>query len=372
MKIQILKNIDATFGRLLDFFWVLSRFPQELPTEPRQVLLIRPGGIGDAVLLIPMIKALAEQFPDCQIHVLAEKRNARVFDFCPCISALFCYDRLSDWLAVWNNTYDVVIDTEQWHRLSALFGRLIGGRFLVGFGTNDRVRLLSRAVDYDLDRYEVFSFLSLLAPWGIELPVGLEDHFLELPERGRGKIHALLANCPAEEYIALCPGGSRPEKSWEEDRFVELARRLSAEGFCCVVLGGTGDVAVASRVADAGQGLCLAGKTSLFESAVALQMSKAVVANDTGLLHLAAGLGRPTVGIFGPSNPKKWGPRGESHRMLWQNLDCAPCSTYGVMPDCSFGFRCLLEIDVDAVLESVLDLVGVGPEGSDDREGDVL
>ncbi len=338
-------------------FGLLFRTSLVVPAVPNQVLFIRPGGIGDAVLLIPTIKAFRNRFPDCHVDVLAEKRNVRVFNFCADVKNVFCYDRFSDWPQVRQRHYDVVVDTEQWHRLSALFGRLFGGPVLVGFGTNDRGRLLNCAVDYDLDRYEAFSFLSLLTPWGIEAPAKLEMPFLTPPERGRENIYSLLANSPEGEFIALCPGGSRPEKSWEAGRFVELARKFAAEGLRYVVLGGSDDVAVASRVADAGQGVCLAGKTSLFESAVALQMSKAVVANDTGLLHLAAGLGRPTVGIFGPSNPKKWGPHGESHRVLWQNLDCAPCSCYGAMPDCSFEVRCLCEIDVETVLESVLALV---------------
>lgn len=350
---RFLKCFDATLGALAVSFWPVTGGGAFLPSKPKSVLFIRPGGIGDAALLIPAIKELRERFPTSRIDVLAEQRNARVFDFCPVITDVFCYDRPSDWCRIWRRRYDLVIDTEQWHRLSALFGRVIGGGFLVGFGTNNRARLLNRAIDYDLDRYEAFSFLSLLAPLGVDLAGEIQTPFLELVDEGRENIESRLAGLPSGPRVALCPGGSRPEKSWGEDRYAELARQLADQGVFPVVLGGPGDAAASARIAAAGDGLNLAGETTLFESVVALQRCNVVVANDTGLLHLAFGLDTPTVGLFGPSDPGKWGPRGGRHRVIWKHPLCAPCARYGNMPDCTQEVRCLQDIGVDNVLDAV-------------------
>jgi len=357
MKIAFLKLLDASVGRLLSSLCFVLKKRSTLPENLQAALFIRPGGIGDATLLAPAVNVFKRRFPGCRVDVLAEKRNSKVFDLCPGVSQVFCYDQLADWIQLWKRQYDVIIDTEQWYRLSAVIGRLIGGQFLVGFGTNNRRRLLNRVIIYDLDRYEASSFLSLLPPWEGDLSEEIEGPFLSLVGGGRERIDALLATRPASPCVALCPGGSRPEKSWGEARYVELARQLAGNGIFTVVLGGPDDVSVASRIADAAQGLCLAGRTSLVESAIALQECDVVVANDTGLLHLAAGLGTSTVGIFGPSNPMKWAPHGAGHRVLWNKLDCAPCARYGNISDCPRGVRCLSEISCDDVMDAVLSLL---------------
>lgn len=360
VEIETLKYLDASLGRLLAFLWPSFRGHSKIPDALCQVLFIRPGGIGDATLLIPTIKAFTQHFPDCTLDVLAEKRNVRVFDFCQGIANIYCYDCPSDWLKIWRKHYDVVIDTEQWYRLSTLFGRLFGGRCVIGFGTNERRRLLSRAINYEANCYEARNFLSLLAPWEIELPEKIDAPFLNLAEEGRGCINELLAEIPTSRFVTLCPGGSRPEKFWSIARFAELASKLHNVGLYCVVLGGPDDLTGASRVAEAGQGLCLAGRTSLFESALVLKQSRLVVANDTGLLHLAVGLARPTVSLFGPSNACKWAPCGELDRVISLNLPCSPCSHFGAMPECPSGWRCLSGIDVDTVFSEVMALYREG------------
>jgi lipopolysaccharide heptosyltransferase II len=355
-KQTILKYFDNTLGRLAVSIWAPVQPKDNILKVPRRVLFIRPGGIGDATLLIPTIQIFTQHFPDCAVDVLAEKRNVHVFDFCQEITNVYCYDLPSDWLKIWRNHYDVVIDTEQWHRLSALFGWLLGGRCVIGFDTNERRRLLSHAIGYETNCYEALNFLSLLVPCGIEIPEKIDTPFLTLAKEVKGRIIELLAEVSSGLFVVLCPGGSRPEKSWSIAKFAELASKLHNAGLYCVVLGGPDDLADASRVAEAGQGLCLAGRTSLFESALVLKQSRLVVANDTGLLHLAVGLARPTVGLFGPSNACKWAPCGELDRVISLNLACSPCSHFGAMPECPSGWHCLSGIDVDTVFTEVMAL----------------
>ncbi|HKK00664.1 MAG TPA: glycosyltransferase family 9 protein, partial [Desulfuromonadales bacterium] len=94
MNTLFLKKIDGLIGSSLAR--LLPRPPAR--TEPAlpsivRLLLIRPGGIGDAVLLVPAVRGLREAFPGAVIHVLAERRNAAVFDLCPEADAVFRYDR---------------------------------------------------------------------------------------------------------------------------------------------------------------------------------------------------------------------------------------------------------------------------------------
>ena len=122
VNIGLMKYLDRVVGRA-----AVRCFPTAsagVARELSNVLIIRPGGIGDAVLLVPAILALKKAFPGVRITILAEKRNGAVFSLCPAVDELLLYDRAADLWTALSGTYDAVIDTEQWHRLSAVVARL--------------------------------------------------------------------------------------------------------------------------------------------------------------------------------------------------------------------------------------------------------
>lgn len=109
----------------------------------------------------------------------------------------------------------------------------------------------------------------------------------------------------------------------------------------------------------AGEGvLDLTGSCSLAATAAVIARGRALVTGDSGLLHIAAGLGTPTVSLFGPSDPRKWGPVGALHRQLQAGLPCSPCSRYGTTPPCPMAGGCLARIPVARVIAAVDDLLG--------------
>src|SRR5512134_1082000 len=120
-RIKTLKFADKTLGKLL--VSLLSKpksHTKRIPKSIERLLVIRPGGIGDAVLILPAIRAFKQRFPDCRIDIPCEKRNADVFRLSGHVNHIYLYDRGSDFLkCVSGKKYDAVIDTEQWHRLSA-------------------------------------------------------------------------------------------------------------------------------------------------------------------------------------------------------------------------------------------------------------
>ena len=153
--------------------------------------------------------------------------------------------------------------------------------------------------------------------------------------------------------MVIFPGASIPERRWGVDRFGELARRLAGEGRLVAVVGGREDIADGNIIAGV-SGLNLAGRTSLVETAAIVDRAAVLVSGDSGILHMGVGLGVPTVSLFGPGRQKKWGPRGESDRILNQELPCSPCTTFGSTPPCPYQARCLAEISVDEVFGAVM------------------
>jgi ADP-heptose:LPS heptosyltransferase len=91
----------------------------------------------------------------------------------------------------------------------------------------------------------------------------------------------------------------------------------------------------------------------LSETAAVIQKSVLLLSGDSGVLHIAMGLGVPTVSLFGPGRAGKWAPRGERHIVINKGLSCSPCTTFGTTPPCPISAQCLNDITVDEVFNAV-------------------
>jgi heptosyltransferase-2 len=145
-----------------------------------------------------------------------------------------------------------------------------------------------------------------------------------------------------EPYAVLCPGAEYgPAKRWPY--FAELAKRLPIP---TVLLGSKNDAGAAEGIG----GKNLVGKTTLDEAIDLIAGAQYVVTNDSGLMHVAAALGRPLIALFGSSSPEKTPPSSNSARVVWLKPECSPCFAR----ECPLGhFRCMREMTVDHVLAEV-------------------
>ena len=136
---------------------------------------------------------------------------------------------------------------------------------------------------------------------------------------------------------------------WPTENFHQLAHRFSVAGIAVVVVGGNEDVATCNAIVAGNRALNLAGKTNICETASVLNCSQLLVSSDSGVLHLAVGLGVPTISMFGPGIPDKWAPRGKGHVIINHELSCSPCTRFGMTPPCPIGAKCIRDISVDEV-----------------------
>jgi ADP-heptose:LPS heptosyltransferase len=351
MNIGVMKSLDAVIGR--PAVSLMARPDMKAKPDPiNTILIIRPGGIGDAVHLIPAINAIKAAYPDAVIDILAEKRNSAIFGLSTHVRHVFHYHRSAELFQVLRTIYDVVIDTEQWHRLSAVVARMTRAPLLIGYGTNERARLFTHPMPYFQDDYEIESFFRLLEPLGIE-PRKVCRPFLSVPDEATERGGALLGEIKGRVFVTVFPGASIPERQWGADKFGKVAEMLAALGVAVVVVGsgddqGQGEVIVAGTA-----GLNLAGRTSLSETAAVIQKSALLLSGDSGVLHIAVGLGVPTVSLFGPGRAGKWAPRGERHMVINKGLPCSPCTTFGTTPPCPILGQCMSDITVDEVFNAV-------------------
>jgi heptosyltransferase-2 len=159
---------------------------------------------------------------------------------------------------------------------------------------------------------------------------------------------------PKAPYLCLMPGSTWPSKAWPREHFLAVARRARMEGMEVVVLGTPDEQAICDFVAqDATRNLC--GRTSLIEAAAWLRSAWASLGNDSGLSHLAAACGTPTLALYGATDPggsTPWGPRTMALRL--DGIPCAPC----FKPTCTVpGHPCLAGIAPERAWETLRQLV---------------
>ncbi|MDD2366328.1 MAG: glycosyltransferase family 9 protein [Desulfuromonadaceae bacterium] len=349
---NILKTADFVAGRLLASIIPLPSRNFEL-SDIKRILLIRPGGIGDAALLALPISCIKKTFPDAHITILAERRNSGTFQLIPQVDKVLNYDRPGDFVEALTTKFDLVIDTEQSHRLSAVVARMVNTPFKVGFDTNERRRMFSHTVDYDMDAYEVDNFLALLEPLGVRCQIDGATQFLSVPDLSLSRAERLLKPLNSEPFMAIFPGASIEEKRWGTEKFMRVAELIASFGIKVVAVGGKDEVRQSEAIWAGGLGLNLTGLTSLAETAAVIKKSALLLSGDSGVLHIAAGLGVPTVSLFGASMVSKWAPKGDHHIVINKGLPCSPCTTFGRTPPCPINSKCMSDITVDEVFNAV-------------------
>ncbi len=196
-------------------------------------------------------------------------------------------------------------------------------------------------------------FVALAAPAGAALPA-VEPPRLEVnaADVERAMADLGIGKAPDDQVLALCPGAEYgPAKQWPTVHYAELGRRFGRLGWLIWLFGSEKDRAVCEGVAaTCKMATNLAGRTTLEQAVDLMSQADAVVSNDSGLMHVAAALDRPTVALYGSSDPGFTPPLNERHRIVSLGLDCSPC----FKRVCPLGTTaCLVDMSVDQVAEAL-------------------
>jgi heptosyltransferase-2 len=225
------------------------------------------------------------------------------------------------------------------------------GEFRHGLLTDAR-RLNEEALPRMVDR-----FCLLAEPRGVVRPAETPVPKLSAdPEASSSVRKRLGLEAPA---VALCVGAEYgPAKRWPAAHFAQLARRLGGAGVAAWILGGPADAPIGAEVAALAEGAAtdLTGRTSLAEAIDLIAAASAVVSNDSGLMHVAAALGRPVVALYGSTSPAFTPPLSPEAVILSENLSCSPCFER----TCPLGhLNCLTELAPARVWAALEPLIAV-------------
>ena len=340
----------------------------------RRILLIKPSSLGDIIHALPALSALRRRFPHAHITWLVKQEWAEILDGHPDLTDVIAtefhwhsWPRLVAQLR--RVKYDLVLDFQGLLR-SSILTWLTGASTRVGFAAgregspwwySNRVNLpVPEVLPWrQIPMHAVDRNLVLVAHVGADItkPTFHFPDLSEEAERMERKLRGLGVE-PGEPLIAVAPVDRNRLRSWPLERFSAAALQLEKMGAGKIVLIGTAgqrDI-LQPFIEKLPTGLVnLAGQTTVRELAVILQRVQLLLANDSAPLHIAAAMGTPVIGLFGPTSVVRARPFGEGHRALRVELPCSPCEQKVCMN--KNQYECLTAISVEEVVKAAQECV---------------
>ena len=335
-----------------------------MPTPPR-ILVVRFSSIGDILLTTPLLRAMRGAYPDAHLAFLTKRQYAPLVADNP---------RLSE-----------VIQLGPGQSLAQVAREIRSRRFshILDLHGNLRTRMLRFLVpgrwsgyrNHRLAREVLIRFKRDIYPRRIPVPERYFDAahaFGLVPDGAPPEFHlSSAARAEADDWlraaglggeralVTLAPGAAHATKRWPMERWRDLAGRLAQRGFDIGLVGGPEDRELADGITAGRPPIGnAAGRLSLQGTGALLARARALVSGDTGVMHMATGVGTPVVAIFGPT-VRAFGffPYARRAEVVQQTLECRPCTAWGT-ERCPLGhLRCLVDIqadDVDSALNRVL------------------
>ena len=331
-----------------------------------RVLVIRLRSIGDTVLATPSLAALRRQLPAAQIDILLEDWVAPLLEGFDAIDNVIAVgrtglERMRTARQLRRTKYDVVINLHG-GTTSTFFMRATGARHRIGYANyqyaNLYTDLLSSSAEFwgRTPTHSAEQQLALLGFVGIEV----EDRppsRLPIVAEALSSIEQRLANSalrdPHSPFVLLHPSTAFITKQWPAENFARLAEHLGEKGLAVVAVASKSERAVLEElVARSGVPVTTFDDLSLPEITALASRAKLFVGNDSGIAHISAAVGTPTLVIFGSSNRDHWRPWGDTpSEILFEEFDCQPCPGYRCEV---FGEpRCILSVNVTSVISGV-------------------
>jgi heptosyltransferase-2 len=341
--------------------------------DPKKILVIRFSSIGDIVLSSPLLRVLRIRFPLAIIDFIVRKEYADLVRYDRNLNLIYEFDakegldglrRLKTQLKM--EHYDLVVDIHNSFR-SKYLRTFLGVKNIVTI--NKRIFARTLLVNFKKNCYQditsvVDRYIEAVGKYGvINDGAGLA---LLMPDKIYSAVSAkikLLGLDHCDKVIGFCPSAKHTTKCWPQENFAELGIRLIKNGDSKILLfGGPSDRQKCKSIADAinvasGEirAFSVSDELSLLETAAAMKLCDIVVTNDSGLMHIASAMGKNIIAIFG-STVQEFGffpVNKDSIVIERKGLYCRPCSHIGLDSCPEKHFRCMNDIQVSEVVDSI-------------------
>lgn len=341
-------------------------------SQRKKILVIKLTMMGDTILLYPAVKTLRKKYKDSHIALICSKVNKPITEDWDFIDECIVFDFKEYFLHPWRffnfltkvkkEKYDLVLDFEQWFRITPIIAFFSFALETVGYKTacQHRHYLYSNPVLHDRKKHEVECFLDIVKAVGVE--GGGRSLELKVDKRSSAEIDAMLHKSDIkknERFVIVHPGCgvNGYMRQWDEERYSSVVEYIQEKYGLKVILTGDSDEKkivekVIGYMKSDRKPVDFSGKTTLKQLIALVDKAFFVVCGNTGILHIASALDKPVVAIHGPTDPIKWGPRSSKYVLIKPDLACAPCAYLGFEYGCREK-KCLKGIAENEVKEAV-------------------
>ena len=339
-----------------------------MASAPDRIVVLAPNWLGDAVMALPALQTVREHYPNAELTVAARPSVAPLYAMVPGVAAVLPLESRGGLSQVRLWRRDAARLAAGHFDLAVLFPNAFMSAWVTaqarvperwGYDTDLRGRWLTKALRRPASSvHQADYYLALTTAAGLAPAARVAR--LAVPEAAHAAAAALL---PPREIVVLAPGAAYGRaKQWPPERFAALAHQVwQRRGLAPVLVGAGGDGVAGVEMRDALIALPggsetaevlvnLIGKTDLSTLAAVLARARAVVANDSGAMHLAGAVGAQVVAIFGPTNEQQTAPLtsasdGPAPRLAVHHVWCRPC----MLRECPLGHMCMRGVSPEHV-----------------------
>lgn len=321
-----------------------------------RIFVIGLSNIGDAILMSPVIERLHRGYPHARLTLLIGERARGVFVHDPRIHQLVCLEDEGGWMAyvrlwqlLWTTHPDLIVDLRTtilpllWRPWRILRYFWPVPRHVTHMRARHLWKLLRQAPSLRLAPEE-----NGCAVW-----VAPEERTAAEQLMRRWGLD------PAKPLVLVCPGARSHIKRWDAEPFAQLADRLIEElGVELIFAGEPDEAPIIAQILTTMRHRAhnAVGHTTIRHLAALMQRARLVMTNDSAALHLACAMQAPVLALFGPTDPRKYGPTGPRDRVIQRTLFCAPCEH----AQCRFHHECMRFITADEVYRAAKEMLEGG------------
>ena len=356
------------------FYW--KRLPQDF--TPKRILVVKLDHLGDVLLATPVFSNLSQAYPEAELHALTGVWSRIVLQKHPDVSKVLAYNspafcRIGEptslkqtfqlYRELRHQKYDLIVELRgDWRTVCFSLFRVAPKRL-------DRAALqVTNKLGFPqfTGTHETTRNLDVLRKANILTPIQTTTFSVTTEDQKWASDFLTTYQMNRERpLVAIHPGSPIPLKRWAPERYAELADWLRAQKRANILFVGVKEeipiITEIQRLMRA-ESNNIAGKTTLTELASILHISNVFIGNDSGPMHLAAAVGTPTIGLYGPGDPTRFGPVGPKCQTIRQKLDCPPCTG----ATCRFGKDgCMSKIQVADVIQTLEDAEYLPSENSE-------
>jgi heptosyltransferase-2 len=364
MKGKTLRLVDKILGSLLYAVYGVFSKIRKRKAVGKKLLAIKLWAIGESILILPALKALHAK--GYKISVLCTAQNSKIFEGLNFIDNVFILDLgvvkiFSMMSHIRKRNFGTCIDFEPYTKFSAVLSYLSGAGTRIGF--SNRPLLYTKSVEPIENIHAVKNFINLASEFGkIPYPKNLVE--LSFSATDKKSVEKLLDSYRVKKYDTLIgvhagSASSSTSRRWETNKFAGLCDVLLKKYNAKIILIGSDEekeineeiyeqTEVKEKIID------LSGKIGLKELIYLVTKLDLFIANDSGPMHVSSAMGTPTIGLFGPNLPERYGPYGKNHKGIYKGHGTPAVRPFkGVFSE-NFEIKKIEVNDVLKVADSIL------------------